>query len=199
MKEKLTDERWINRGNDYLKSEKFTDALECFQAAISVNPNNAVAWFKKGYVLHEQEKYDEALPCYDKAMILDPSLEEVEDKRIDLILDMGPDDDDEELVKNSEIDSLPDLWKKFMKRKGLAKIKSTVSFRIIGVMFIFAAILSFLFFLYSLKYIIQDWGALISTLLNLFSAFVWFKIAVNFEMIADYLKPLVAEKGKDPK
>ena len=53
MNEKLTDEEWIHRGNIYLKSKTFTQALEYFENAIKVNPENEVAWFKKGTILHQ--------------------------------------------------------------------------------------------------------------------------------------------------
>lgn len=61
------------KGTTLLKEGKYSEAIECFDKAIAIDPKYAPAWGNKGSVLLVQEKYSEAIECYDKAIALDPN------------------------------------------------------------------------------------------------------------------------------
>jgi len=74
-----TAEGWIKKGQASYKNESFTDALEAFEKATQIDPQNSEAWVGLGkaldlvaatsYSQKEQTKaYDEALSSYDKAI-----------------------------------------------------------------------------------------------------------------------------------
>ena len=51
---------------------KFVEALECYDKALRIDPQNSNVLSNKGLSLHNQGKFVEALECYDKALTIDP-------------------------------------------------------------------------------------------------------------------------------
>ncbi|MDN5847042.1 MAG: tetratricopeptide repeat protein [Candidatus Nitrosocosmicus sp.] len=51
---------------------KFAEALECYDKALAIDPQNSNVLSNKGLSLHNQGKFAEALVCYDKALAIDP-------------------------------------------------------------------------------------------------------------------------------
>ncbi len=51
---------------------KFAEALECYDKALAMDPQNSGVLSNKGLSLHNQGKFAEALECYDKALAMDP-------------------------------------------------------------------------------------------------------------------------------
>ncbi|MBA2267383.1 MAG: tetratricopeptide repeat protein [Nitrosopumilus sp.] len=49
---------------------KFAEALECYDKALAIDPQNSNVLSNKGLSLHNQGKFAEALECYDKALAL---------------------------------------------------------------------------------------------------------------------------------
>jgi tetratricopeptide (TPR) repeat protein len=47
---------------------RYTEAIECYDKALAINPKQDNALFNKGNALDRLEKYDEAIECYDKAI-----------------------------------------------------------------------------------------------------------------------------------
>ena len=64
---------WNNLGMAYAKLGNFNKALECFENAISLNPNFHKVWYNKGLVLAILDRYKEAIKCYDKALEINPN------------------------------------------------------------------------------------------------------------------------------
>ena len=54
---------------------KFVEALECYDKALRIDPQNSNVLSNKGLSLHNQGKFVEALECYDKALRIDPQVE----------------------------------------------------------------------------------------------------------------------------
>ena len=184
-----------------MRAKRLTQALECFENAIKVNPKNAIAWFKKGTILHKQMKFQEALSYYNTALSIDPSLEEAEDQRIELVLDMGPDEDESDDFPIPSSDSSPEEWERYEQKKALNELKVTIFIRFLGVIFfIFAGafLISFIVsMVYSVKYSVPpDLGDLFSSILNVLMGVVMFIIARKFEKIADFLKKHVFDKSE---
>jgi tetratricopeptide (TPR) repeat protein len=56
------------------QDRKLAVALELFERALSVDPNNAALHADKGLVLRQLRRWDDALGSYDRALALDPGL-----------------------------------------------------------------------------------------------------------------------------
>ena len=67
-----SDVDWIRRGLDLDSQERFSEALECFEQAVKINPKNDNAWFLRGLMLQGQGKLPEALECYEQAVKINP-------------------------------------------------------------------------------------------------------------------------------
>ncbi len=62
-----------NKGVALGNSERYEEAIECFDTAIEIDPRYADAWYSKGVVLANLERYEEAIKCFDKAIEIDPT------------------------------------------------------------------------------------------------------------------------------
>ncbi|MCK9267865.1 MAG: tetratricopeptide repeat protein, partial [Alkaliphilus sp.] len=69
-----TAESWHYKGMALFQEGKYTEAIECFDKAIAIDPNYTSVWNTKGWALKELERYSEAIECFDKAISLDPNL-----------------------------------------------------------------------------------------------------------------------------
>jgi Tfp pilus assembly protein PilF len=63
---------WINKGLSFFKSNNHEAALQCFDKALEVDPNDSRAWTLKADALQELGRNHEALGYYNKALKLDP-------------------------------------------------------------------------------------------------------------------------------
>ena len=64
---------WFTAGY-YFKTvdSEYTLAIDCYDKAIELDPEDAYAWNNKGNTLNDLGRYEEALTCLDKAIELDP-------------------------------------------------------------------------------------------------------------------------------
>ena len=53
----------------------YKEAIECFDKAIEIDPDDVEIWCDKGDLLKKLEKYQEALKCYNRALKIDPDFE----------------------------------------------------------------------------------------------------------------------------
>ena len=49
---------------------KFEEAIECYDKALAIDPQNSNILSNKGLSLHNQGKFEEAIECYDKALAI---------------------------------------------------------------------------------------------------------------------------------
>ena len=63
----------IVEGNEYLYNRNYSMAIDHYDQAIEIDPNNADAWNNKGIALHNLRKYKEAIECNDRAVKIDPN------------------------------------------------------------------------------------------------------------------------------
>ncbi|MGD2250804.1 MAG: tetratricopeptide repeat protein [Candidatus Methanofastidiosia archaeon] len=52
--------------------QKYEEALQVFDGALKINPENAEAWYNKGVALGNLGKYEEEITCYDEALRINP-------------------------------------------------------------------------------------------------------------------------------
>ncbi|MDC0832133.1 tetratricopeptide repeat protein [Geitlerinema sp. CS-897] len=64
--------RWISRGKEQLKGDRFDAALLAFDRALALDNNLIRAWIGRGDALAELKRSSEALAAYEKAAALDP-------------------------------------------------------------------------------------------------------------------------------
>jgi tetratricopeptide (TPR) repeat protein len=67
----------VDRSAQLFQAGRYPEAIAELQAAIKVNPMNAVAHGNMGCVLLKQGKTSEAIPWLEKALQLDPNIEGV--------------------------------------------------------------------------------------------------------------------------
>jgi hypothetical protein len=70
--EKTKAQDWVGQGLALYTQSKYNEAIQAFDKAIEINPQDAKAWYERGYALDSQGKYKEAIPALDKAIELDP-------------------------------------------------------------------------------------------------------------------------------
>jgi tetratricopeptide (TPR) repeat protein len=64
---------WSNRGTALANLGKYQQAIECFDKAIEINPNDVNIWNSKGTALANLGKYQQAIECFDKAIEINPN------------------------------------------------------------------------------------------------------------------------------
>jgi tetratricopeptide (TPR) repeat protein len=68
----LAEAEFFIQGLDLGGSGRYDEAIQAFDKAIEINPQDAVVWFFKGAALSELGKYDEANQAFDKAIEINP-------------------------------------------------------------------------------------------------------------------------------
>lgn len=64
---------WILKGDlldVHYEDEDYEEARDCYDQALSIDPENEEAWVKKAYALKEMGDYADAAMCFKKAMRL---------------------------------------------------------------------------------------------------------------------------------
>jgi tetratricopeptide (TPR) repeat protein len=87
---------WINRGqilynigyqyedvaHDMVKADAmYAEQLQAFEKAVTLEPNNAEAWFNEGYALAGMKRYDEAIAAFDRVKVIDPAYPNLQKNR----------------------------------------------------------------------------------------------------------------------
>jgi len=62
----------LDKGHKAQRKLNYDKALNLYDKAISINPNNSEAWNRKGYVSHLSEKDCQAIECYDLSIKHNP-------------------------------------------------------------------------------------------------------------------------------
>lgn len=64
---------WLRKGNDYVNAQHYGEALEAYEQALHLNPNDVRIYVNKGIALDELGRYEEALAAYEQALSLSPN------------------------------------------------------------------------------------------------------------------------------
>jgi len=68
-----TKQDWLKEGNTLKGLKRYEEALAAYEQTISLDPNDAEAYYNKGSVLYSLKRYEEALVAYNQAIRLDPN------------------------------------------------------------------------------------------------------------------------------
>lgn len=66
----------VNKGVSLKQLGRLSEAIFCYDRALSLNPSMPVAWMNKGSLLDAMERHREALDCYDRSLQVDPNLQQ---------------------------------------------------------------------------------------------------------------------------
>jgi tetratricopeptide (TPR) repeat protein len=58
----------LKRGRDSFRTRQYQEALDFFNAALRLRPNDALLWFDKARSLHGMDRLEEAIDCYETAL-----------------------------------------------------------------------------------------------------------------------------------
>jgi len=72
---------WLNKGSILHRMEKFHEAIECYDVALTIDSKSALALAYKGLSLGEMTKLEESVVCFDHALEIDNMLELARDNR----------------------------------------------------------------------------------------------------------------------
>jgi Flp pilus assembly protein TadD len=67
-----TADNWVDEGNTLYAHGKYDEAIQAYDKAIEINPQDADAWYYKGTALDMLRKYDEAIQAFDRAIEINP-------------------------------------------------------------------------------------------------------------------------------
>ena len=70
--EEISFKEWGKKGLKHKKEGNYIVAIQCYNKALEINPQDLQTLLNKGIVLKLQGKYDEAIQCYDEALKINP-------------------------------------------------------------------------------------------------------------------------------
>ena len=68
-------EAYANRGNAYIKINKYSNALDDYSQAIKINPSKAPFYFNRGYLYRLKGENEKAVSDFTRALEIDPHVE----------------------------------------------------------------------------------------------------------------------------
>ena len=74
---------YIKHGNNVFElgynlglAEEHEKAIECFEKAVKIDPDDQKAWYNMGVAYDDIENYEKAIECYEKAVKINPDYQE---------------------------------------------------------------------------------------------------------------------------
>lgn len=67
---------WNRKGNALFELGSFQDALECYEKALELEPENDIFWSNRGVTLLELNRFEEALESFNRALTINPENED---------------------------------------------------------------------------------------------------------------------------
>ncbi len=82
-------EALVNKGNSLVDEGKFEEAIDFYNKALEINPQDIVALANKGTALDQLGRHEEAMKCFDKVLEISPNDEEALNNKGGLLIKMG--------------------------------------------------------------------------------------------------------------
>jgi tetratricopeptide (TPR) repeat protein len=60
------------KGKLFFENGEFLEAIECYEQALLLNPNDPDLWNSKGMILRTMGRYQEAIECFNRSLEIDP-------------------------------------------------------------------------------------------------------------------------------
>jgi tetratricopeptide (TPR) repeat protein len=64
---------WYEKARYRRREGKITEAIDCYNKALELDPYCDLAWYNKAWILSRLDKFDEAIKCYDRSLKIDPT------------------------------------------------------------------------------------------------------------------------------
>jgi tetratricopeptide (TPR) repeat protein len=64
---------WLNEGYSAEKAENYSEANECYDKALEIDPHSTYTLNRKGIVLEKLGRYEEAVTYYEKVLEIKPN------------------------------------------------------------------------------------------------------------------------------
>ena len=68
-----SDEIYNNKCLALINQYRFNEAIECYDKALKINPNDFRSWNNKAFTLHQLNRSNEAIECYNKSLEINPN------------------------------------------------------------------------------------------------------------------------------
>ena len=75
QRKERTGVQWGSKAIDLANSEKYDEALECYNKALEADPYNAKTWCNRGVLMGKLQRNDDAIKSFEKAIEIDPTYE----------------------------------------------------------------------------------------------------------------------------
>jgi len=85
----ISSEYWNNKGMALFNLSRYDEALQYFDKAIDLEPDNAEYWNNMGVTLYKLSRYEDVLKCFDKAIDLEPDIAEYLEKKGDVLYELS--------------------------------------------------------------------------------------------------------------
>ncbi|CAD8176762.1 unnamed protein product [Paramecium pentaurelia] len=72
-KDGISAGNYLLKGNSLLNQNNYEEAIQCFDNALKINPNNCLAFNNKGNALYQLNRFEEAIKCHDQALTINPN------------------------------------------------------------------------------------------------------------------------------
>lgn len=69
-------EDYFKQGNNFLESQRYTEAIAEYEKALKIKPDKYEAWINQGNALTALQRYQDAIATYDKAIAIKKDLHE---------------------------------------------------------------------------------------------------------------------------
>ena len=86
-------EIYLNKAISLAELERFEEALECYDKATTLEPNDSLLWYNKGVVLTDLERFDDAIINYEKAISIQPDYADAWYNKAELLKHQGLEDE----------------------------------------------------------------------------------------------------------
>jgi tetratricopeptide (TPR) repeat protein len=84
-----TAEYWLNKGNLAFDEKDYYPAINAYEEAISIDPNNIEAWNQIGSAYSAERKPDKAIEAYETAIQIDPNCSKCWKNKAIVLLNQG--------------------------------------------------------------------------------------------------------------
>jgi tetratricopeptide (TPR) repeat protein len=69
----IPEDKKIGNAEQLKKQENAEELIKAYDKVLSLNPNDAYAWFNKGLTLGNLGSFQKAIECYDEAIRINPN------------------------------------------------------------------------------------------------------------------------------
>ena len=73
LRAQKTKEQWVDEGNAHYRARRYAEALEAYERAIALDPQDAFFHYHRGNALRRLKRYEEALVSFEQAIQLHPN------------------------------------------------------------------------------------------------------------------------------